>query len=296
MKIVNFGSINIDHVYQVPHFVQPGETLNSAHLETGLGGKGANQSVAIARAGGCVLHLGQVSKADQWALDLLNEASVITDHIKQVDQASGHAIIQVDESGENAILLYGGANQTCDVNQLEQLLDADRECEYLLVQNECNGLSDAIDIALARDIKVVLNPAPMTAQIKSLPLDRLHTLIVNQGEAQALTNQSETEAMIAYFQQRLSNTRVVLTLGGEGAILVHGSSVTRSSAHSVGVVDTTGAGDTFVGYFLNAMADGQDAANALAVASAAAAITVTRAGAISAIPTQGEVADFLADL
>lgn len=297
-KIVNFGSINIDHVYQVPHFVQPGETLNSAQLNTGLGGKGANQSVAIARAGGHVVHFGQVSSADQWAIDLLAASGVATDNIKLVDMPSGHAIIQVDDQGENAILLHGGANQGCDVSELESVLGADKEIEYLLLQNECNGLAEAIDIALARNINVVLNPAPMTESINTLPLNKLHTLIVNQVEAQMLTGEVEVGAMIRYFQRHFGDTQIVLTLGADGVVLLQGGDiesgdVIRSEAHDVSVVDTTGAGDTFVGYFLTAMANGDGPASALKSASTAAAITVTRSGAISAIPTRTDVDNFL---
>lgn len=288
-QIVNFGSINIDHVYQVPHFVTPGETLGSSKLTTGLGGKGANQSVAIARSGGVVKHVGQISSSDQWALKILKDSGVDTSGIKQVDQASGHAIIQVDSQGENAILLHGGANQSCDIKDLHQALDDAGSIGYLLMQNECNGLSDAIELALDKEIKIALNPAPMSDSIKALPLNKLDTLIVNQVEAQALSAQTDLDDIIVYFRAELPNTRVVLTLGGEGAILLNGDSMIKVAAHKVDAVDTTGAGDTFVGYFLSSLVQGDDDAMALKKASAAAAIAVTRAGAISAIPTEQEL-------
>lgn len=288
-QIVNFGSINIDHVYQVPHFVTPGETLSSSELRTGLGGKGANQSVAIARSGGVVKHVGQISKTDQWALKILTDSGVDTVGIKQVEQASGHAIIQVDCQGENAILLHGGANQSCDLKDLQKALEDSSSVEYLLLQNECNGLSEAIDLAFDKDIKIALNPAPMSESIKALPLHKLDTLIVNQVEAQALSTQSHLDNIIEYFKTELPNTRVVLTLGGEGAILLSGGNTIKVPALSVDAVDTTGAGDTFVGYFLSSLVRGDDDTTALKKASAAAALAVIRPGAISAIPTEQEL-------
>lgn len=287
--IVNFGSINIDHVYKVPHFVTPGETLGSSELTTGLGGKGANQSVAIARSGGVVKHVGQVSNSDQWALKILKDSGVDTSGIKLVDQASGHAIIQVDSQGENAILLHGGANQSCDLKDLYRALGDAESVGYLLMQNECNGLSDAIELALDKGIKIALNPAPMSEVIKALPLHKLDTLIVNQVEAQALSAQIDLDDIIDYFQAELPNTRVVLTLGREGVILLNGDNIIKVPAHTVDVVDTTGAGDTFVGYFLSSLVQGDDDAMALKKASAAAALAVTRAGAISAIPSKLEL-------
>ncbi len=292
-KILNFGSINIDHVYQVSRFVQPGETRHCVQLATGLGGKGANQSVAIARAGGLVVHFGQLSSVDQWAIDLLSDSGVNTRHIKLVDMPSGHAIIQVDDQGENAILLCSGANLSCDIGQLESLLAVEEGIEYLLLQNECNGLAEAVDFALARGIHVVLNPAPMTESIKKLPLEKVHTLIVNHVEAQMLTGEVGIDAIIRYFQQRFSETQVVLTLGADGVVLLQSNSVIRSNAHKVSVVDTTGAGDAFVGYFLCAIANGDAPEAALKTASAAAAMTVARAGAINAIPIKADVDGFL---
>ncbi len=291
--IINFGSINIDHVYRVPRFVQPGETLTSTDLNTGLGGKGANQSVAIARAGGHVLHFGQLGKADSWALDVMQQTGVDIDYIKLVEQASGHAIIQVDNQGENAILLHGGANQSCDLSVFEKLLDTTKPISYLLLQNECDGLAAAIDMALARDIKVVLNPAPMSASIKTLPLDKLDTLIVNQTEAQALSGCAEAVDSVAYFKRHYPNTRVVLTLGSEGVMLTHQDEQIRLPAYPVSVLDTTGAGDTFVGYLLRALVEDCSNTEALKQASAAAALAVTRSGAIDAIPTQQDVHHFL---
>lgn len=288
-KIINFGSINIDHVYRVPHFVKPGETLSSLDLVTGLGGKGANQSAAIARAGVSVAHVGKLSKADMWAAELLASTGVNTDNIELVEGASGHAIIQVDTQGENAIVLHGGANQSFSLADIESALNHSQQASHLLMQNETNLLAEAFQLAHAKAMKIVLNPAPMTSNIKDLPLAKLDTLIVNQGEAEALCGAADIDQIIKEMVALAPHTRVVVTLGGDGAILLVNGQVTRINSPTVDVVDTTGAGDTFVGYFLAGVVEGMNDHDALQRACLAASIAVTRQGAIMAIPDISEV-------
>ena len=288
-KIINFGSINIDHVYRVPHLVKPGETLSSLDLVTGLGGKGANQSVAIARAGVSVAHVGRVFKGDRWAVELLASTGVDTDNIALIEGASGHAIIQVDDQGENAIVLHGGANQSFSIADIESALNRNQQARYLLMQNETNLLAETFELAQAKGIKIVLNPAPMTDNIKDLPLAKLDTLIVNQGEAEALCGAADIDQMTQQMAALAPQTRVVVTLGGDGAMLLANGEVTHINSPSVDVVDTTGAGDTFVGYFLAGVAEGMNDHDALQRACLAGSIAVTRQGAITAIPDRSEV-------
>jgi ribokinase len=282
--ILNFGSINIDNVYRVEHFVQPGETLASLSLDIVLGGKGANQSVAIARAGVNVKHIGRACKSDSWVFSQLESCGVDIDHVVGVDEPSGHAIIQVDHQGENAIVLHGGANQSFKVDDLAAIISNSQAGDYLLAQNECNGLTAIVEMALDAGLKVALNPAPMTEAIRALPLDRLDTLIVNKGEAQALSNQVDIEEVVSALAKSLPHTRVVITLGDEGAILIVEGSVTKVPAFATKVVDTTAAGDTFVGYFLAGLVDGLSDLKALERASEAAALAVQSLGAIPSIP------------
>ena len=288
-KIINFGSINIDHVYRVPHLVKPGETLSSLDLVTGLGGKGANQSVAIARAGVSVAHVGRVFKGDTWAVALLASTGVDTDNIALIEGASGHAIIQVDDQGENAIVLHGGANQSFSIADIESALNHNQQARYLLMQNETNLLAETFELAQAKGIKIVLNPAPMTDNIKDLPLAKLDTLIVNRGEAEALCGAADIDQMTQQMAALAPQTRVVVTLGGDGAMLLANGEVTHMNSPSVDVVDTTGAGDTFVGYFLAGVAEGMNDHDALQRACLAGSIAVTRQGAITAIPDRSEV-------
>ena len=288
-KIINFGSINIDHVYRVPHLVKPGETLSSLDLVTGLGGKGANQSVAIARAGVSVAHVGRVFKGDTWAVALLASTGVDTDNIALIEGASGHAIIQVDDQGENAIVLHGGANQSFSIADIESALNHNQQARYLLMQNETNLLAETFELAQAKGIKIVLNPAPMTDNIKDLPLAKLDTLIVNRGEAETLCGAADIDQMTQQMAALAPQTRVVVTLGGDGAMLLANGEVTHMNSPSVDVVDTTGAGDTFVGYFLAGVAEGMNDHDALQRACLAGSIAVTRQGAITAIPDRSEV-------
>lgn len=289
-QILNVGSINIDHVYQVDHFVRPGETMASRSLSIGLGGKGANQSVAIARAGGDVVHFGQLGQGDAWASEILADSGVDVSAINSVSQSSGHAIIQVDSQGENSIILHGGANQNCQGADLEAILrDRGQAIETILLQNETNLVSQAIELALELNKKIVLNPAPMTESILDLPLEKLDTLIVNEIEAQQLASNTDLTRALSSLVDRCPDTKIILTLGAKGLQFLRGDQRIDLPAVAADVVDTTCAGDTFVGYYLAGKQQGLDDVSALEQAARAAAITVSRLGAIDAIPSLQEV-------
>ena len=311
MDVYNFGSINVDHVYRVPHLVRPGETLASASLDTVLGGKGANQSVALARAGASVRHVGRVGEADAALLDALTEAGVDCSRVARVPGASGHAIIQVDDAGENAIVLHGGANRGFDATTLDAALAGAGAGDWLLAQNECDALDAAFAAARGRGARVAFNPAPMSPDVARLPLDALDLLVVNETEARDLAaaladdagpgpdagrnaeaGAGDVDDAIDALAARLPGVLLVTTLGAAGAVLVDGpggGARARAAAPAVDAVDTTGAGDTFVGYLLAGLADGLAPAAALARACVAGALATTRAGATPSIPTAAEV-------
>ena len=292
MTVYNFGSINIDLVYRLPHLVQPGETLSSVSMDTLLGGKGANQSVAVARAGVPVQHVGRIGRADQWAVEQMQAAGVDVRHIESIEEASGHAIIQVDDAGENSIILHGGANQSFTREILETHFQDASSDDWLLIQNECNHISTAFDIASAKGMQIVFNPAPMTTEIADLPLEHCAVLIVNEPEAEALAGTSDPEQILNILTKRYPNTRLVMTLGSKGALLQYSGNLIRHNALNVDVVDTTGAGDTFVGYFLASIIEGHDDAACLKRACTAAALSVTQPGAAPSIPDAKTVDDF----
>lgn len=295
MKVFNFGSINIDRVYRVPHLVQPGETLASVSLETVLGGKGANQSVALARAGIDVRHIGRIGASDAWAAEQMADAGVGIDAVELMDGASGHAIIQVDDHGENSIILHGGANRSFDRATLEKQLVSAEPGDWLLMQNECNAIEVAFDIAQRLELSIAFNPAPMSEQVLQLPVERCAVLIVNETEAADLAGTEDPDEALAVLAARYPDTRLVLTLGSKGALLQHAGRQVRESALAVKVVDTTGAGDTFVGYFLAGLIQGLDETSSLRRACRAAALAVTVAGATPSIPTLSAVDRFQDD-
>lgn len=301
MPVFNFGSINIDYVYRVSSFVQPGETLPSLSLGTVLGGKGANQSVALAKAGAQAVHLGRVSSSDAWAVNAMNEFGVDTSVIEMIDEPSGHAIIQVDDAGENAIVLHGGANQSFNKDAVASMLKDAKESDWLLLQNECNALDVAMDIAAQKKMNIAFNPAPMTESVLSLPLSACALLIVNEVEAEQLTGVSTAaevsdnsvagvnSELIDQLEKQFPDTTVVITLGSKGAVMLSGGERHVANALAVDTVDTTGAGDTFVGFMLAAMVSGGSCEDALQQACVAGALAVTKAGATPSIPDLASV-------
>jgi ribokinase len=293
MQVFNFGSINIDLVYRVPHLVSPGETLASKSLQTVLGGKGANQSVALARAGVAVSHIGMISESDLWAREQIRKAGVDVTFVTSVEGASGHAIIQVDNAGENAIILHAGANALFDMSQLSAALQNAKAGDWLLMQNECNALEEAFALAREKNLRVAFNPAPMTTEILDLPLQQCDLLIVNETEALAMTGgEEDTKTSLPALADRFPKANLVLTLGAGGALAQVAGNRFAATAMPVEAVDTTGAGDTFVGYYLAALINNMGPQEALQRACAAAAISVTRPGAAPAIPAADEVDRF----
>lgn len=284
--ILNFGSINIDHVYQVEHFVQPGETLSSKAYSKGLGGKGLNQSVALHRAGAKVIHVGCVADDDAWVMKELAGLGLDLSAIEGVEQATGHALIQVNQEGENCIILFAGANHSISEHRIQKWL-ANDEFEWVLLQNETNAIETIIRAAHDRGKKVVFNPAPCHADLAKLPLDYLHTLVVNEVEAAQLTGLDDVEQALALLSQKCQH--VVLTLGGDGVRYKGEAGELSLPAQKVKVVDTTAAGDTFIGYYLAGLAEGLTVEQALVQATKASALTVSRLGAVSAIPFKDEI-------
>lgn len=294
MTIINFGSINIDHVYQVPHFVQPGETLASNSYQKLLGGKGANQSIALAKAGSEVNHVGLINESDFAFKQTLIREGVNCKYVKGSEVASGHAIIQVSDSGENSIVLFAGANHEIDQALVNQALaDATAE-DWVLLQNETSAIAEVMRSAKDKGMKVAFNPAPMTESVKQLPLELVDLLIVNEVEAEALTGHTDLEEIERYCQDNLDGCEVIVTLGSKGAQLLRANENVFASAFKVDAVDTTAAGDTFIGFFLSAYVSGIDAEQCIKQACAASAIAVTRMGAAQSIPSQEEVHAFLA--
>ena len=292
MKVLNFGSLNIDMVYSVDHVVRPGETTASAELRYFCGGKGLNQSVALARAGAEVSHAGCVGADGGRLISLLRDNGVDTSLVTKSESPSGHAIIQVDRDGQNSILLFGGANMEITPEQIENAVGNFSAGGRLFLQNEINGISEIIGAAHERGLEIVFNPSPFGAEILSYPLENIDWFVVNETEAEELTGETEPEKILGAFSQKFPRASVLLTLGADGAFCRTKDGTFYCKIFSVPVVDTTAAGDTFLGFFF-AMLDRFGAERALKIASAASAVAVSRPGASASIPTLDEVKKFL---
>ena len=291
-RVLNFGSLNIDYVYQVEHIVRPGETIPSKTLSVFCGGKGLNQSIALARAGADVFHAGCAGEADgQMLIDELLAAGVNTDNIQLIDTRSGNAIIQVDQNGENSIVLYGGANQCITENQIDQTLASFGKGDILLLQNEINHIDLIISKASKRGLTIAFNPAPCNKEVQHFPLHLVDIMILNEVEGRDIINFNGncTEQMMDVLCKKFPRTKIVLTLGQHGVIYHDGQETYRQEAFKVSVVDTTAAGDTFTGFFLAGLAKGEVSCQLIKTASMAAAIAVSRMGAAASIPTMNEV-------
>ena len=285
MNILNFGSLNIDLVYQVEHIARPGETIASSSHQVFAGGKGANQSAALARAGARVFHAGQVGPDGQWLVDKLAGLGVDVQHIRVGDVPTGHAIIQVDHHGQNSIVLFAGANTQIDRGAIDAALSRFDRGDILLLQNEINDVSYIIAAASERDLTICLNPAPFGPEVRAYPLGLVDLLIVNETEASGLASASELAALAALCPR----AQIALTLGAAGAQYRSPTERFHLPAPQVEAVDTTGAGDTFIGYFLQGLTASMTARDAMARAVQAAALCVTRPGAMDSIPTIDEV-------
>ncbi|GGH29050.1 ribokinase [Cribrihabitans marinus] len=285
MAIWNLGSINADMVYAVPHLPGPGETLAATGLERFLGGKGANMSVAAARAGAHVAHIGAVGADGGWAVERLTEYGVDTRFVARLDHATGHAIIAVDDAGENQIILFPGANRQIGEAQLGEALGGASDGDILLIQNETSAQRAAAHLARERGLRVCYAAAPFDAQAVQAVLPYLDLLILNQVEAAQLQEATGSPP------EKLGVRDVIVTLGAQGAAHFDSEAGTRRDypAHRVEAVDTTGAGDTFTGYVLAALDLGLPMPQAIGQAMRAAALMVMRHGTADVIPDLKEV-------
>lgn len=289
MRILNFGSLNLDYVYQVEHFVRPGETVSALSQQVNCGGKGLNQSIALARAGAAVWHGGCVGAGGEQLSALLKENGVDTSFLRQTDVLQGNAVIQVDRNGENCILLFGGSNQTVTEKQIDESIAAFEPGDLLILQNEINGLPYLVSQAAKKGMTVILNPSPFDESIRALELSQISWLIMNEVETQELTGASEPMAAWDILHGQYPKLRLIITLGRVGSVLCTPEEIVRQPAQTVEAVDTTGAGDTFTGYFFASLAKGLPYRQCMEVASKAAAISVTRRGAAISIPYWAEL-------
>ena len=288
-RILNFGSLNLDQVYRVDAFVQPGETKSSLSLETHCGGKGLNQSIAASRAGAEVWHAGLIGCDGDMLYEKLLENGVNCSLLEHSGAVSGHAIIQVDNHGQNCILLYGGTNQALTEEAIDRALAAFGSEGLVLVQNETNLVGTIIEKAHQKGLQVAINASPMDEKILSYPLELVDWLVVNEIEGAAIANCALEVDILPKLKQLYPKMNVLLTLGKRGAICIRGEEQAKAGIYSVKVVDTTAAGDTFLGYFLTQALDQKSLTDALSLATAASSLCVQVMGASDSVPLRKDV-------
>lgn len=288
MTVYCLGSINIDHVYRLRALPRAGETLAAATHIPGLGGKGVNQSIAALRSGATVVHIGAVGAGDTWIAAQLSAHGITMDFIARVPEGTGHAIVAVDDAGENQIIIFSGANQAQDAGLIASALATARPGDILLIQNETSHQVEAAQTARAHGLSVFYSAAPFALEPLLAILPHTTHLLMNTGEAAALVAATGTALADLPVQA------VIVTHGARGAEWISaGAEPLFMPAFRVDPVDTTGAGDCFAGNLAGRLDQGAGIRDAMRLAAAAAAIQVTRPGAAPAMPTQVEVAAFL---
>lgn len=286
MAIYNLGSINADLSYDVAVLPAPGETISAQSMSRGLGGKGANMSVAAARAAAHVIHIGAVGKDGTWAIERLTEYGVDTRFITR-GSTTGHAIIMVDQNGENAIVIHSGANIELTDDAIGAALSQASTSDYFMAQNETNMQVEAAITAKNLGLKVVYAAAPFVIDAVKQILPTVDILILNQIEAEQLQKATGKKP------QDFGVSQVIITLGSRGCQWFNSETGASKlfDAEPVEAVDTTGAGDTFTGYLIAGLDRGMPMEQAILNANRAAAIMVTRRGTADVIPDLKDIQD-----
>lgn len=295
MKVLNIGSMNLDHVYSVDHIIQPGETEATGAMKLYLGGKGMNQSVALAKAGVEVYHGGMIGDDGEVFLEACKEHGVHGEYIAKTDDKTGHTIIQIDKNAQNSILLYGGANQRLTQEYVDGVLSHFEKGDILLLQNEVNMLPYIVDKAYEKGMQIALNPSPFNEKLDAVDMTKISIFLLNEVEGNQVTGKTDPDEILAEMRKRFPKARIVLTLGKDGAVYDDGVEKVFQPIFPTKAVDTTAAGDTFTGYFLAGLAEGKPIADVLRMSARASAIAVSRPGAVPSIPLRKEVEEALAN-
>lgn len=290
-RIITLGSLNLDFTYQLPKPLEVGETLSSLSYRCGAGGKGANQSIAAARAGAEVYHAGRIGSDGTLLRRTLADSGVRLDFLEEVETPTGHAVVLINDAGDNSIVLFGGANRTIDDAFIDRVTSAAKPGDILLLQNEITNIDHAMEAGKKAGMRVAFNFAPFDPKLApELPLSLCDYLFLNRIEAGGIAGKSDVEEILETLARRYPETELVLTLGPEGAVaLTPAGERFHADSPRVEVVETTAAGDTFIGYYLAGILDGLKPGKALERACRAAALCCSRAGAAESIPTRADL-------
>lgn len=289
MKVLCFGSANLDHVYKVDHFTVPGETQGCLEYNIKCGGKGVNQAIAMAFAGNDTYFAGIIGSDGGLLKDALVDKGVHIDYMKISNKPTGHAIIEVDQSGQNHILLYGGTNKEIDFEYIDEVLSHFSKGDIVVLQNEINYVPYIIERCYEKEMKSFFNAAPYDIAVKNSPIEKVTWLVVNETEGAALSNEEDYEKIIQTLKQKYPHTHILFTMGKEGSRVLTDKEDIKVEALKVNAVDTTGAGDTYIGYFVRGIVEEMPLLETAQMATKASAIAVTRFGAVDSIPNYEEV-------
>lgn len=291
MKVLNLGSLNIDKTYIVEHFAEAGETIQATTYKEFCGGKGLNQSIALAKAGANVFHAGCIGRDETILLKTLKKAGVKTELIRKSREPSGHAIIQVNREGQNKIMIFGGANSDISPEYIDEVLNHFTQEDMLLLQNETANVPYAIAKAKEKGLTIAFNPSPINRSIEHYDLQEVDYFILNEVEGRKLagTRTEDVKNILQNLRKKYPKSVFVLTLGEKGSYYADDSNLFHQKIFRTQVIDTTGAGDTFTGYFLAGIANGRPPEEAMRYASLAGSISVSRHGASPSIPGYEEV-------
>lgn len=289
MKVLCFGSANLDHVYKVDHFTVPGETQGCLEYNIKCGGKGVNQAIAMALAGNDTYFAGIIGSDGGLLKDALVDKGVHIDYMKISNKPTGHAIIEVDQSGQNHILLYGGTNKEIDFEYIDEVLSHFSKGDIVVLQNEINNVPYIIERCYEKEMKSFFNAAPYDIAVKNYPIEKVTWLVVNETEGATLSNEEDYEKIIQTLKQKYPHTHILFTMGKEGSRVLTDKEDIKVEALKVNAVDTTGAGDTYIGYFVRGIVEEMPLLETAQMATKASAIAVTRFGAVDSIPNYEEV-------
>lgn len=293
LKILNFGSCNIDYVYSLNHIVNPGETETAYKLEFFPGGKGLNQSVAAAKAGALVYHAGCVGYDSDMLTDILKENNVDISYIKKVSEKNGHAVIQLSENAENSIFIFPGSNDMVSKEYIDSVInDFDSE-DIVLLQNEISNVDYIAKKAYQKGMRIIFNPSPFNEKIDKIDLNMITYLVLNEVEMKEISGFETDFEGINQIKNKYPHLKIMLTLGSKGCVYTDDKEKIYQPAYKVDAVDTTAAGDTFTGYFAAEISRGNDIRKVLKLSSAAAACAVLKKGAAPSIPQRTDVLNFI---
>lgn len=299
MKLLVFGSANIDYSLSVDRIVVPGETLNCGAMKVSAGGKGANQAYAIARAGARPYFAGKVGADGKFILDKLEGAGVDVGLVLDSPNGTGCAFIQVDRAGQNCIVVYGGGNQEIAQTEVDAVLANFSAGDAIVLNGEIGQLGYIYNQAATKGLKIFFNPSPINPAVKALDLTKADILFFNEiegayfaqsfSQTQAPSQPENPEAILHALMNKYPHSQIVLTVGSEGSYYGYKANTFHVPCVKTNAVDTTGAGDTFMGFFISTFCAGKTAKESMLTATKAAALTVSRPGAMDSIPSISEI-------